>query len=208
MLLGFLSNWRCYRLINAPAKFNNSLSEGVFVAPYFFSPLRYRHFYSVMSIKDVSGSVGSLLLCCSPLAIFRRIASIVVKPVYALFFGRPSAHVAYEVFKTMPRLTNRYAPATVVVIINSIRVCASLYHGAPNRVFRSPIPSVRGSFAAARFCFPRPEAPGDCKVSFTATTDTLCLVCAFPGFAAFPYSCQATKSLTNHNFNLNSMCYA
>ena len=208
MLLGFLSNWRCYRLLNAPAKFNNSLSEGVFVAPYFFCPLRYRHFYSVMSIKNVSGGVGSLLLCCSPLAVFRRIVSIVVKPVYAVFFGWPTAHVAYKVFKTMPRFTNRYTTFPVVLIISIIRIVASLYHGSPNRIFRSSPQSVGGSFAAARFCFPRPEVPGDRKVSFTATADALCFICAYLVFAAFSYNRKSTKSFTNHNFNLNNMCYA
>ena len=79
--------------------------------------------------------VYSLFVPSSPPAILRRVTAVIVAAVERLVF-RSRAHVSVEVFKTFqPTLAHRNAATSIVGIVLSVSVVASLFHTRPDVVF-------------------------------------------------------------------------
>lgn len=202
MLLGLLFNWCSYGIFNTPTKLVYSLVKYIFTAANSFRPLASGESFTFVFIKNIPACVGSLLLCCSPFAIFRSVVTIIIKPIYAMFFRWSFTHIFYEGFKFMPRFTNRYTSKAIVFIVEILGVIASLNHCRPNGILRCTPKSVSCSFTSTRCSSSRLYFSRSCKVLFATITKAFNFVNTISVISAFTNNGEKTKLFINQNNDL------
>lgn len=87
------------------------------------------------SIQRSHSAVICLLLWCSPSAITKKIAPIIIYSVKRVFGRRPISHISIEVIKSIPTFTDCNSSATISSIVRNVFISASIEHIAPDSIF-------------------------------------------------------------------------
>lgn len=163
----------------------------------FSRPFRNGVRFAVACNEVISSRVTALFELCSPAAIFGRVVTVVVNPVYRMFRRWSQAHVFTKSLKTIdPTFANCNASASIVTKVWCFRVSASLDDVFPSVILRRFVTSVamKALQTSATFGSTHQQSVGTNRLSETAITDTypFCAVSFVDESQVFDY--QKAKS--------------
>ena len=108
-------------------------------------------------------AISALLLWGSPAAVAGLVVAVVVDAIDGMSRRRSLAHVRDEGGERLPSLTDANAPAAVPLVVRSLRVLASVFHGRPHTILGAGLAAREVTVNAVRLgAPPRPvTATGD-----------------------------------------------
>ena len=108
--------------------------------PCFFAPLCYGQSFSKGGNKPRVSSIFGLFFSSGPSAIFGAIPFLIVNSLNAKSIW-PFTHVAQEISKIKPAVTNCNSPTPVIFVSLALGTCASFFNALPYLVSRRSFPS-------------------------------------------------------------------
>ena len=174
-------------------------------------PLCYGKRSSMESYTPIAASIIMLLTYCSPSAIIRRITTIIINSVNAVFVRWPFAHVGDKGFNRVPSATNLNPTPTVVFIVFIIRIIAAAFHIFQRCVFRTLTQTV-DSFkfftqAATGFCVTACKRPHYNNMFSSTFANTEPFNFVFFGAIYGSDSGKSTERLSGNIFSSAMTCY-
>lgn len=136
--LTFAPHWNGNGIMFTPSVTQTLLNK-VNIAAKFPSPLGVCQRNPVMGNGCIPVPVIGLLMDRSPSTVFRRIVTVIVDSVYAVFGRWSFTHVrkeGREAVRAIPSDAHGYSASTVPMVVRSVCVGAALPHVAPNMIQR------------------------------------------------------------------------
>ena len=145
------NNWSRQGSFNGPAITDTTI-DGLTVETGLFCCDHHRDALSVDEKKFCVPTIHFLLGLCRPSTISRLVISVIVDAVDGVRRSCPWAEVGIKNRETLPSIANRNPPTSIVLVIATRWVLATLAHMAPYFVFRRAAQAVRslcgfGSFS-------------------------------------------------------------
>lgn len=110
-----------------------SIDRSLIVDPTAPNPFNETFCFSVDCEYKISPSILSLFSACCPSAIFRTVISIIVDSIYGKTV-RFFSHVLKKIHVFTPSFANRYTTTSVIGIIFTLWIIATIPHGQPYMV--------------------------------------------------------------------------
>lgn len=116
------------------------------VTSEFFAPVCGNEGFSIAGYDNIVSLVPNLIFSRCPPAIFSRVSGVVVESFETVVRAWSRPKVIIEILERLkPPIAHRYPSSTISRKAGGIRVCASLSHVAPDRVFTGVPHSVSSS---------------------------------------------------------------
>lgn len=143
LLPGVFYRWRGERGSNRPAA-RDATTQRRGSYSDFGGPIGQHHRSTLERQDLVHASVPKLRRHQGPVAIVRRVGTVVVSSIDGVLWGWPRTHVGQEVFERVhPLVADRNAATSVVCIRGIARIQAALAKLLPASVFGSARPAVK-----------------------------------------------------------------
>lgn len=130
----------CESLLDTPSSADSGIKDTA-LDSYFNCPILEDHGFACMRYDHITPSVSGLFGFCGPYAIFRRIISIIVDPVYRVICRWSFSHIFEKVLKATwakPSPTNINIATTIILVRTISWIRATLSHCIPYTMFWSP----------------------------------------------------------------------
>lgn len=170
-------------------------------------PLINVHSFTAKSYWFIASRVVILLSSCSPSHVLRGVSTVIINAVNGMFRRRSLAEMFKERRKRFtPFIAYRYAPASVILKIFTIRVYASLDHRLPQWIFRFVSQAVNVIAAAHQLAMKTPTTFGITRTqtlpiayrNFTANATAFPLDLPKPIVSNSTNNSESSKGLTSH----------
>jgi len=141
-----ISSDRCGEsFLNRPSASANTIEQGTWIYTNFSCPLGYGHCSITKGKEMVASSIIGLLNFGGPLAVLRRVWTIIVNALNRMFRNRFWSHIGIKDGKVIPSWVNGDTTLTIEIVGRAVGVVASLAYLLPCAVFWSLYHAMRGS---------------------------------------------------------------
>jgi hypothetical protein len=126
-------HWSKNRFFGGPAAIKASRNRGMGdSAP--IHPCRYAKSFTINGQDAIVATITRLLFRRSPIAVFRRIGTIVISS-FKSHARRPVSHICQKVFERIqPTVTNEDFASTIASICRIILIKTSRFHASPRKI--------------------------------------------------------------------------
>jgi len=199
-----LSNRCSEGFLNRPFALGDTGGQSASIYTKSLCPLGHIHCLTIKGEKVIVPTIVGLFSLGGPLAVLRRVWTIVVNTLNRMFRTGPWSHVGIENGEVVPSWVHSDSAFAIIVIPMVVRVTTSLAQVCPDVIFRSICHSVLGDQSQHVLSAQAPTALSEAasetcaKYDRLASTVTLAKPCISHVFVPYaPDNNQASISVSN-----------